>query len=113
MIRARLVLGLVTCCTLLSACGGSGSNGPMVESAPRETGTVSAALAKTAVLRDVKAARSVMDTSPASQSINSIYAVINRAGAEKDVKKGASMLRRQIPPLVDKFEHSYQNTEQQ
>lgn len=98
--------------SVLAGCGGSGSstNGQLIEPEPTTVGTVSAALARTAVLADVARARAVVDTSGATHAIQSIYTVINKAGAEKKAGKGAVILRAEIPPLVARFEADYQPT---
>lgn len=94
-----------------AGCGsGSSSSSQVIEPGPTTVGTVSAPLAKTAILRDVATVRAVVDASESTRMIGQIYAVINRAGAEKSATKGAAILRARIPPLVARFELDYQST---
>jgi hypothetical protein len=52
----------------------------------------------------------MVQTSDVVKAIYGIYAVSFEARNEKDVHKGATILRERIPPFVDMFEANYQPT---
>jgi len=102
----RLVLIVVLVLAGLSACGGKGK-GPLVGSSPTTVGTVSVEVARSAIIQDTTAIRKALDSGQASHAIDSIYALLNRADAEKNVEKSAAMIRAQLPPYVATFRKSY------
>ena len=91
---------------LASGCGGASTNGQVFPSTPAATGTLSAAVAGSAVIRDLTATRTVMDASAAADAVSGLYALINRAG-NQSVRKGNATLYAGVPREVGRFEANY------
>lgn len=104
MIRAGA--GLLVAVVALVGCGGGDSSEPIVEPPLTEVGTESEETARQPVIRDVTAIRTAIEGGEIDEAMTSVYALLNRAGEEKDIQKSAAMLRRGVPPLADRAERS-------
>jgi hypothetical protein len=102
----RLVLVVVFVAVGLTACGGK-SKQPLVGKSATTVGTVSANVARSAIVKDAVAIRSALNSGRASAEITGIYALLSRADAEKNVEKSAAMIRAQLPSHVRIFLTSY------
>jgi hypothetical protein len=66
-------------------------------------GTLSKASAAAPAVRDATVVRHAVESGSADEALKGIYALLNRAAANKDVDVGAAMIRRQLPPLGSTF----------
>ncbi len=95
-----VVLGGVV---LLTGCGGGPKSEPLFETSPTTVGTLSQATKKASLVRDVLALRAATTSGGAEGAVSKIFIMLNRAASEKDAKRGAAMIRKQLPGLVSGF----------